>query len=414
MGSQGSGPTTAERRVRILRVIARMNMGGPAYQVALLSGQLDPSRYETLLVHGELGNGEASLANLAEQSGAEVRRVTSLSPEMSPRHDHQALTSLRALVRRYRPDIVHTHTAKAGALGRFAAVTSGRPRPIIVHTYHGHVLEGYFGPAKTVVYRGLERLLARASNRLICVTQANVEDLVRLRVAPRSKFQVVPLGLDLHEFGRVEPEAVAQFRREVGAAADDVLVVYVGRLVRVKRVDVLLRGVKRAMQQGAKMRLVIVGDGELRRDLEPLAGQLGLNAAANFLGYRTDVATIAAASDIAVVTSDSEGTPVSLIQAAAARTPLVATAVGGVKDVVLSDTGLLVPRRDEAALAEALTLLASDPQLRARMGVRAQEHVLASFSSERLVANITSLYEELLSSREERTRANGSAASSGP
>src|SRR3954447_5649350 len=160
-------------------------MGGPAHHVSLLSGLLDPQRYDTLLLYGEVGPGEASLEGIARERHAQLEVVPGLGPELNPLRDLRALVSLVRSVRRFRPDIVHTHTAKAGMLGRLAAVLAGRPRPIIVHTYHGHVLEGYFGPLLNTVFRTLERWLGRVSNVLIGVSSATVDDLVRLRVAPR-------------------------------------------------------------------------------------------------------------------------------------------------------------------------------------------------------------------------------------
>src|SRR3954451_12385778 len=192
-------------RIRVLRVIARLNMGGPAHHVGLLSGLLDPRRYETLLLHGEIGAGEASLNSTADRLGVRRETVPGLRPELRPLDDLRALVALVRAVRRYRPDIVHTHTAKAGMLGRLAALAI-RPRPIIVHTYHGHVLEGYFGPLRNAFYRALERGLARVSGTLIGVSRATVDDLVRLRVARRNKFRVVPIGLDLDRFVSATPE----------------------------------------------------------------------------------------------------------------------------------------------------------------------------------------------------------------
>src|SRR4051794_25531873 len=196
-GSPGPMPETVPvadfPRVRVLRVIARLNLGGPAHHVRLLSARLPPERYETLLVAGRVGPGEEELAAVAEDPRLHLRRLDALTPELDPRADAAALAGLIRTMREFKPDIVHTHTAKAGLLGRLAArLTAGR-RPIVVHTYHGHVLEGYFGRVQTGVYRGLERGAARFSDRLIGVSQATVEDLVRLRVAPRERFTVVPL-----------------------------------------------------------------------------------------------------------------------------------------------------------------------------------------------------------------------------
>lgn len=370
-------------------------MGGPAHHVRLLSDRLDPQRYETVLVHGSVGRGEQSLAGPAS---AATRFLPSLRPELRTIDDARALAQLARTVRSLRPEIVHTHTAKAGMLGRFAARLAGRPRPVVLHTYHGHVLEGYFGPLRNGAYRTLERLVASASDCLIGVSEATIDDLVRLGVAPRSKFRVVPIGLDLEPFLHLELGAGARFREEMGTHPEEVLVTFVGRLVRIKRVDVLLRAVARARELGVSVRLAIVGDGELRAALERLARELGVAQVVRFAGYRADVVQVAGASDLAALSSDNEGTPVSLIEAAAAARPGVATAVGGVPDVVTRETGILAERGDVEALARGIGFLASDPDARTRMGRRAREHVAERFSAARLVEDIDRLYRDLLES----------------
>lgn len=389
-------------RIRVLRVIARLNMGGPAHHVSLLSGLLDAERYETLLLHGEVGGGEAELAATAERLGVRREVVPGLRPELRPLDDLRALASLVRHVRRYRPHIVHTHTAKAGMLGRLAAVIGGRPRPIIVHTYHGHVLEGYFGRFLNAFYRFLERSLGRVSDALIGVSRATVDDLVRLRVAPPEKFRVIPIGLDLEPFARATAADGAGFRGEAGVADDDLLLTWVGRLVPIKRVDVLLRAVARAREQGAPVRLAVVGDGELRPALEEQAGNLGIRDSVWFAGYRGDMVQVAAASDIAVLSSDNEGTPVSLIEAGAAATAAASTRVGGVPDVVVPQSGLLVAAGDSAALGDAIARIAGDTALRESMARSAREHVSGRFSVGRLVHDIDELYGELLSSHRSR------------
>jgi glycosyltransferase involved in cell wall biosynthesis len=373
-------------------VIARMNIGGPAYHVSLLSGRLDPERYETLLVAGRPGPGEGSFEDLARRYGARLTLLPSLTPEIDPRADLRALRELRKIVRSFRPHVVHTHTAKAGALGRAATlVAATRPRPLIMHTYHGHVLEGYFGPAVTAAYRAVEHGLARFSDCLIGVSQGTVDDLVRLRVAPPERFAVVPIGLELDHFlslaVRTDPgdgEAVA---------------LYAGRLVPIKKVDLLLRALARARRGGARLRLVVLGDGEMRPPLEQLARELDIAGSVEFLGYRDDVAPYLAAADMAVLSSANEGTPVALIEAAAAARPLVGTRVGGVADVVAPGTGRLVASGDEEGLAAALSELAGDPALRLELGARAREHVRSAYASTRLLADVDRLYCELLAAR---------------
>jgi glycosyltransferase involved in cell wall biosynthesis len=374
-------------------------MGGPAHHVSLLSGLLDRERYETLLLHGAIGGGEASLASVAEERGVQREVVPGLRPELRPWDDVRALWALVRAVRRYRPDIVHTHTAKAGVLGRLAGVLAARPRPIIVHTYHGHVLEGYFGPLRNSFYRTLERLLARVSDALIGVSSATVDDLVRLRVAPRPKFRVIPIGLDLKPFLELRPEDGNDFRGECGAGPDDVLLTWVGRLVPIKRVDVLLRAFAAVRARGAPVRLAIVGDGELRAGLEQLAERLGVAEAVYFAGYREDMHSVAAASDLAALSSDNEGTPVSLIEAGAAATAAAATRVGGVADVVTLDTGLLAPAGDADSLGQAISELAFDSRRRRQMADAARGHVADRYSVERLIRDIDALYGELLAAR---------------
>jgi glycosyltransferase involved in cell wall biosynthesis len=372
-------------------VIARMNIGGPAFHVALLSGLLDPDRYETLLVAGRPGPGEGSFEALADHYGARLALLPSLGPQIDPRADLRSLRALGGLVRRFSPHIVHTHTAKAGALGRSAAVAASQrgARPLIVHTYHGHVLEGYFGPLVTGGYRAVERRLARYTDRLVGVSQATVDDLVRLGIAPRERFSVIPLGLDLDRLLALDPAAR-------GTEDRDAVALYAGRLVPIKRVDLLIRALARARAAGARLRLVVLGDGELRASLERLATELGIAPHVSFLGYREDVTPYVAEADMAVLASANEGTPVALIEAGAGALPLVATRVGGVGDVVTPDTGRLVESGDESALAAAMAALAADGALRLRLGTAAREHVRGRFGAARLLDDVDRLYSELL------------------
>lgn len=388
----------------MLRVIARMNIGGPAHHVSMLSGRLDPDRFRTLLVHGNVAAGEGSFDYLAEREGCAVEIVPGFGPEIRPLRDLRALVGLVGVMHRFRPQIVHTHTAKAGFLGRLAAVLAPGPRPIIVHTYHGHVLEGYFGRKTTAIYRFLERCLGTVSDCLIGVSRATVDDLVRLGVAGRERFRMIPIGLDLGRFVQPDLERAAALRRECGAGEKEVLAAYVGRLVPIKRVDVVLRAVAEARRQAAPLRLVVAGDGECRQELERRADRLGLRGVVTFLGYVPDSSRVAAAADVAILASDNEGTPVALIEAAAAGRPAVATAVGGVPEVVVPGAGLLAPRGDYAALADALVRSARDAPLRTTMGARARDHVLRQFSIERLVSDIEDLYEELLARAPTRGR----------
>jgi glycosyltransferase involved in cell wall biosynthesis len=338
------------------------------------------------------------MADLAARENAETRFLSHLGQPISPVRDALAVGQLAAIVRRFKPHIVHTHTAKAGFVGRTAALAL-QPRPAIVHTYHGHVLDGYFGPRKTAVFRGLERAMARVSDCLIGVSDRTVDDLVRLGVAPRDRFRMIALGLNLHPFANADAAAGNRLRRELGVHDDQVLMTFVGRIVPIKRVELLLRATAHARRAGAPVELAVVGDGAARGALESLALGLGIGDAVHFLGYRRDLPPIAAAADLAVLSSDNEGTPVSLIEAAAAATPAVATDVGGVAEVVTSETGILVPPGDERAFAQALVDIVNRPELRHDMGQRARRRALSRYSIDRLLQAISELYEELVTAR---------------
>jgi glycosyltransferase involved in cell wall biosynthesis len=376
-----------------------MNLGGPAYHVSLLSGRMDPARFETLLVSGRVPPGEESSEDLAERYGARLVRSRHLGPALRPLDDLRALGEVARIARRFRPHIVHTHTAKAGMIGRLAVEACGRPRPIVVHTYHGHVLEGYFSAPVERFYRLLERALATRTDRLVAVSTAVVDDLVRLGVADRSKFEVIPLGLELDRFLELPLEPGGPFREELGVGSDEVLATFVGRLAPIKRIDVLIRALARARELGAPLRLAVAGDGEPRAELEALARSLGCGDAVRFLGYRRDLTAIVAGADVAVLTSDNEGTPVALIEAAAGGRPMVATRAGGVPDVVVPGTGVLADRGDHEAVARALADVARDGAGRRDMGTRAREHVAARYRYEALIERMTELYERLLAAR---------------
>ena len=395
-----SADGAAEAPIRVLRVIARLNMGGPALHVAYLTAGLEERGYRTTLVAGSLARGEDSMSFVAEGLGARPVTITQLSREISPIRDAVAVVRLARMIREERPHIVHTHTAKAGALGRLAAAVAGSPRPIVVHTFHGHVLRGYFGPLRGRAFRALERVLARTSDALVAVSPEVRDDLVRLGVAPASKFAVVRLGIDLAS--RVDGGAAgrAEARRLLGIDEGRFLVGWIGRMTGVKRTDDVLLALKGLRERGVDAALCMVGDGPDRRHVEETAKRLGVVRHCFFLGYQEDVAPYFSAFDAMILPSANEGTPVSAIEALAAERPVVATRVGGVPDVVRDgEDGFLVDPGDVGGLAESLERLASDPELRRRMGAAARDRVLARYAVERLVADVDRLYRSLLAGR---------------
>ena len=392
--------------VRVLRVIARLNMGGPALHVAYLTDGLQERGYRTTLVAGTLARGEESMAFVADDLGVPVRTIDQLHREISPLRDAVAVLRLARIIRQERPHILHTHTAKAGAIGRLAALLAGPARPpIVVHTFHGHVLRGYFGPLRSLFFRLLERWLAARTTALVAVSPQVRDDLVALSVAPRERFVVVRLGIELAE--RVAPDrnGRAESRRYLGIPVDRFTVGWIGRMTAVKRTDDVLVAFKRLREDGVDALLCMVGDGPDREDLERRAHELGVIRDTIFLGYQEDVAPFYSAFDALVLPSSNEGTPVSAIEALAAGRPVVATRVGGVPDVVRDgQDGFLVETGDTDALAERLTRLARDPELRERMGSEGRTRVLPRYAVERLVDDVDRLYRSLLSEAGARRR----------
>jgi glycosyltransferase involved in cell wall biosynthesis len=389
------------RPIRVLRVIARLNMGGPALHVAYLSAGLRDHGYETTLVAGYVGEGEESMAYAAEERGVAVRALPGLHREIALAQDLLATIRLARIMRIERPDILHTHTAKAGAIGRVAALLTRRSRrPIVVHTFHGHVLRGYFGGFRSWVFRGLERLLALRTDALVAVSPEVRDDLVALGVAPAEKFAVIRLGIELGERVAGSAEARADTRRTLGVAEGRFLVGWIGRMTAVKRVDDVLQAFKLLRDRGVDACLCMVGDGpDFERALD-LAGELGIMRDCLFTGYQEDIGPFFGAFDVFVLPSGNEGTPVTAIEALASGCPVVATRVGGVPDVVRDgEDGFLVEPGDVEALAAHLVRLARDPELRARAGAAGRERVVGRYGVDRLVDDIDRLYRDLLARR---------------
>jgi glycosyltransferase involved in cell wall biosynthesis len=388
----------SENETRVLRVIARLNMGGPALHVSYLTAGLAQRGYRTTLVAGTLAPGEDSMAFVAEGLGVPVVRIDELTRDISPVKDAIAIIKLAGLIRRERPDILHTHTAKAGAVGRLAALLAGDARPrIVVHTFHGHVLRGYFDPLRTAGFRLLERWLARHTTALVAVSPQVRDDLVALGVAPREQFAVVRLGIRLEERVRPSEDGGVETRRLLGIPPERFTVGWIGRMTGVKRTGDVLLAFKRLRERGVDACLCLVGDGPDRARLEQRAYELGIMRDTLFLGYQEDVARFHAAFDAFFLPSTNEGTPVTAIEALAAGRPVVATSVGGVPDVVRDgEDGFLVPAGAVEQLADRLEQLAGDPELRARLGAAGRARVLPRYSVERLVDDVDRLYRSLL------------------
>jgi glycosyltransferase involved in cell wall biosynthesis len=384
-----------ENRIKVLRIIGRLNVGGPSIHVVNLTAGLDPDRFEQLLVAGSESPMEGSMLDYAFCRNVYPYRIPEIVTAFSltPR-DAKALAKLYWLIRKERPQIVHTHTAKAGFLGRIAARLASVP--IVVHTFHGHVLHGYYSPAKNWLLRRVERSLACISDLLVTVSEQVKTDLVGYGVATAEKISVVPLGFDLDPFVNSHTQK-NEFRREVGFSDQHKLVGIVGRLFPIKNHALFLKSAARIAAQEPAARFVIVGDGVLRLDLERQAHDLGIADRVLFTGWRHDLPRIYADLDVLIVSSDNEGTPVSAIEAMASSCPVIATRVGGLPDLITDrKTGLLVHQRDTEELAAAVVHLLDSPELAESICRNAAVRVRHSFTVQRLVADIDHLYGQLL------------------
>ena len=349
--------------------------------------------WETLLVHGRVEPDEAEM-DIGDAS-IPHRRIESLARPIRPGEDARALLELVSIVRSYRPDLVHTHLSKAGLLGRTAAMLAAR-RAVRVHTFHGTVFADYFGRRASAGIRMIERTLGHRTDAVLALSERQRQELLAERICPPGRIRVVPLGVDLGRFGD-EDRSVA--RRRLGLDPGDPIVLSIGRLVPIKRLDRLVRSFAAALELVPAARLVVVGDGTERPSLEALADELGIGPQVRFAGWSTDTPSWYAAADIVALSSDREGTPLAVIEAAASSRAVVATDVGGVADIIEHGvSGFVVAREDQVELTNRMVQLLKDPVLRMRLGVEARIRSEA-WSATRLVDDLDATYRELLRHR---------------
>lgn len=378
-------------RVRVLRVIARLNIGGPAKHVALLTKRLDPTVYDTTLVCGKISPEEGDMGYYAEQMGVQPIVLAGLRRNISILDDVVVLWRMYRLMRQLRPHIVHTHTAKAGFIGRFAAWMAGVP--VIVHTFHGHVFTGYFSPNKVRVFLALERMVARISDAILALTNSLRKELSETyHITAKNRITVLPLGLDLQPFTRME-RMKGGIRQQYKLDPLTPLVGIVGRLAPVKNHALFLHAAQIILNQRPNVRFLIVGDGELRAASQELARELGIQDAVIFAGWMQDVRGVFADLNVKVLCSHNEGTSVSVIEALATSCPVVSTDVGGMRDLLEGGKlGRLVPPDDAPALAQAILETIDNPPDPAV----ARQLMLDQYGIERLLKDMDSLYRGLL------------------
>jgi len=367
-----------------MRIIARMNVGGPAVQVSGLMRHLPSDEFDQRLVTGWCSDDEADYL-LTQAPDVEADRIEGLGRAIKPGDDARALASLVSRIRDFRPHIVHTHTAKAGTLGRLAAKLAGTGAAT-VHTFHGHLLHGYFSPAKTKAVIAVEAALARGTERLVAVGPQVRDDLLAAGIGRAAQFAIIPPGLEL-------PPALArdEARTSLGLPGDAPVISFIGRLATIKRPDRFIEVVEHVHRMRPDVRFVVAGDGDGAELIRQAAERLPIT----MLGWRDDVQDILAASDAVLLTSDNEGTPLSLIQAALMGLPVVATRVGSVPAVVIDgQTGWLADP-DPDSLARATLAFLADPAEAQHRGANAQQRAQRLYGVQRLAEDHAALYREI-------------------
>jgi len=376
----------AVRKVKVVQIIARMNVGGPAVIVADLMRSIDSSKVEQVLITGYCDSDEADyLETIA--TDIKATRIAGLGRSVSVVADIRAFFALVAMIKKIAPDVIHTHTAKAGVLGRLAAILAGRSAKR-VHTFHGHLLHGYFSGWKVKLVIAIEKFLAKRTDVLVAIGNQVKDDLLAAGIGKSDQYRVFFPGL-------VEPKKISKdvARQQFDMASGDIYVAYVGRMTAIKRPDRLLNTAAEIKARNLPVKFIVAGAGDLfdatKRDSERR------DLPVKFLGWRKDIGALFAASDIAILTSDNEGIPLTLIQAAQASLPIVATGVGSVGDIVVHEVNGYLVDTEPVALADALQKLAIDPVLRQIMGAAGRERTSRYFSLEKMCADHTELYQLL-------------------
>lgn len=379
-------------KIKVLRIISRLNIGGPAIHTILLTEGLNHHRFTSVLVTGQTASSEGDMLYLAKERGIRTVIIPELMRNIHLLKDLIAFIKIYGLMIRESPCIMHSHTAKAGTLGRLAGVlynlTRSKRKCRLVHTFHGHVLEGYFGKARTTFFLWIERILGKFTDRIIVVSQKIKEDLLKLGIGNPEKIIVVPLGLELEKFLHISGPNNTDSTLKIGI---------IGRLVAIKNHRMFLEVAKKLKdEQKIKIKFFIIGDGELKNKLADYARDWGIQNDIIFMGWQNDLEKIYQDLDIVALTSLNEGTPVSLIEAMAASRPVIATDVGGIRDLLGdNDRGILVRSQDTEEFAGKLKELLENKELREELGRKGRDFVKNIFTKERLIKDMELLYNNL-------------------
>lgn len=394
---------------KVLRIINRFNLGGPTYNVSYLTKYMAPD-YETLLVGGMNDKSEACSDYIVQKLGIHAIKISEMMRSINGYNDVVAYEKIKSIIKRYKPDIVHTHASKAGVLGRQAAISCGVP--VIVHTFHGHIFNSYFNKYVTETFRKIEQHYAKRTSAIVAISDIQKYELSEIyKIAPPEKFRVIPLGFDLNRFQENKAMKRDAFRKQYDIADDEIAVSIVGRLVPVKNHRMFIDSIRKVKSQtNRKVRGIIVGDGDLRDGLLEYASLHGLtsstpehkvpNSDLIFTSWIKDADYVFAGSEISALTSLNEGTPVSIIESQAANVPVVSTIVGGIRDVVVEGkTALLSPTQNVEAFSDNLLMLIENDEMRKQMSEDGWIFVRDKFHYTRLVNDMKNLYDELLANR---------------
>lgn len=403
--------------IRILRIIARLNIGGPAIQAISLTHTLSNDHYKTLLVCGNVDSNEGDMMYLAQKQGVKPFLIPELGRKIAFSDDIQSFLKIRKIIKRFRPHIIHTHTAKAGSLGRLAALSlillnRGRFKNMkLVHTFHGHVFQNYFNRIKTSIFILIEKFLSGFTDRIIVISPLQKKDICdKYGIAGPRKVSIIPLGFDLVPFAKAAPQKSIRVEQLPQQSNNVLLVGIIGRLTHIKNHRTFLDAMKILKDNKNQnfFKYLIVGDGELKQELIKYVADLGIQDSVNFIGWQKDMPAVYSALDIVVITSLNEGTPVTLIEAMAAGKPVVATDVGGIRDLLgfkgnqppghfsIAPNGILVPSGNSAVLAKALLFILEHRDEALKMSEQAKHFVFKHYAMERLVNDMESLYSGLV------------------
>lgn len=400
-------PTTdsnTSRPIKVQQLIARLNIGGPAVLVLDLAAGLDKADFQVRLAAGRVGPGEAQMDHWAEKRGVAWQALEGLSPELGG-GNWAAFKAIRQILAEG-VDILHTHTAKAGTLGRLAALSMFGRKPKLVHTFHGHVFRGYFPAWKTSLFLSIERFLGRRTDRIIVLSPEQADDIGdKYRICGPEKIRIIPIGLELEPFDRA---CSGGFRSRLGLKPESLLIGLIGRLTSIKNQSLAIRGLAKMGRAGQDLTLALIGDGEDEALLKALVQELGLEDRVFFTGWNENMPGVYADLDAVILTSDNEGLPLALVEALASSLPVAATPVGGVPsllglenrpdrgDFAIAQRGLVFGINDSAGLSKALKWLTENQEGAAGLALQGRDHVMKYFSQQRYLEAHARLYSEMV------------------